>query len=276
MASITIPIVLDANASATIFAEAAPSTDISYAFTMSSSSLTAAKMSSFLRYIDQDDGNTLFTYSSTAKDQVSNGLHADISNVNVVHAANNFPNHNALCANATLGEMLVKYIASVLFGHPEAQAPIKNDDDIIHAVQTTSDLHGQFVTDLTAGLTADATNAEGGASNAVVQSIFEQLVTYSSTTDASASANPDDNRFGDTSHTSGSYLNIPFRTGDTIIFLISMGGSLTNDSVDAVSAPFTSNTAPTMASLFGSNPELTGANKDQLVTKIWQLSITLA
>jgi len=273
MATITIPIVLDANASATIFSEAAPVTDSSYVFTMNSSNLTAANLSSFLQYIDQDDGTTLFTFNTTGKTNVENGLHADISSQALTHLSGDFPNHNGgSIGNATAGEMMVKYIASVLFGHPEAQAPIKNDSDIVQSVQTDSNIHGQFVTELSSGLNADATDATNGASNDVVLSIFEQLVAYSSETDATSGTAVDSNRFGDASHTA-EYRGIPFQTGDTIVFLINMTGSLTTDTQGTVGSNYTASTVPSIATLFGSNPELSG---DNLVPKVWELRITLA
>lgn len=277
MATITIPIVLDASASATIFSEAQPTTDASYVFTMNSSSLTAAKLSSFLQYIDQDDDTTLFTFSSTSKTDVENGLHADISNQSLTYVASptseHFPNHvSGAVANATLGEMMVKYIASVLFGHPEAQAPIKNDSAIVQAVQTTSNIHGQFVTELSEGLNADAATAADGSRNEIVLSIFEQLVAYSSENDATAGTAVDSNRFGDASHTA-EYKGIPFQTGDTIIFLVNMSGSLGTDDQNSVGNNFSANTVPGITTLFANNPDLNG---DQLVPKVWELRITLA
>lgn len=274
MAQITIPIVLDADANAVIFSEAVPTTDVSYAFEMSGSALTAANLASFLQYTDRDDGTALFAVGSTGKTNVSSGLHADISNVSVSHVSGNFPNHGSLCQNGTLGEMLVKYIASVLFGHPEAQAPIKNDDAIIASVQTTSDIHGQFVAALSAGLPEDPASVADASTNDIVLSIFEQLVAYSSTTDATAGSAPDSNRFGDAAH--NVYKNMPFVTGDKITFLIQMTGSLTTDGQNNISSTyFTESTVPTIALLFGSNAELKGTNKDELVPKIWQLTITL-
>lgn len=275
MATITIPIVLDASATATIFSEDTPTTDVSYVFDLSAIKLSAEDLSGFIRYIDQDDGTALFTYSTTGREKVRNNLHLDICNVELVHKDGNFPNNNAKCSNGTMGEMLVKYIASVLFGHPEAQAPIKNDAAIIHAVQTTSNIHGQFVEELTEGLFADATTDLSGRSNVVVQSIFEQLVTYSSTIDASSSLFPDDNRFGDISHTDV-FTGMPFRTGDTIIFLVQMSGKLTTDAQNSMPSPFfTPSTLPQLKLLFGNNPDLRGTNKDELVPKIWEIRVRL-
>lgn len=278
MATITIPIVLDASASATIFAEAQPVTDASYVFSMNSSALSAADLSNFLQYIDQDSGETLFTYNSTAKTSVEDNLHSDICNQDLTYVSadsNDFPNHTGAIANAPLGEMLVKYIASVLFGHPEAQAPIKNDSSIINAVQNTSNIHGQFVNELIADLSANAESVSGGRSNDVVLSIFEQLVAHSATEDASGGDQVDSNRFGDMSHTDG-YRGIPFLAGDTIIFLINMTGSITTDDQNSVGANYTASSVPSIQSLFGDNPDLAGVSKDQLVPKIWELRITLA
>lgn len=276
MATITIPIVLDASASATIFSEAQPITDASYVFTMNSSALKATDLSNFLQYIDREDSDPLFMYTSDGRLDVSTNLHADICNQNIVYVpadSEDFPNHTGgSLQNATLGDMLVKYIASVLFGHPEAQAPIKNDQSIIERVQTTSDIHGQFVAQLSAGLNADATTDASGASNDIVLSIFEQLVAYSSTNETNVEGyDPDTNRFGNISHEE--YRGIPFLTGDTIIFLIRMAGNLTTDDQNSTGDNYTPSTVPAITTLFAGNPDLDGSD---LVPKVWELRITLA
>lgn len=273
-AVITIPIVLDASASATLFAEASPIADSSYIFTMTSSALTATDLSNFIQYIDQDSGDTLFTYSTSGMFDVSTNLHTDLCNQSLTFlqsSPNNFPNHTSSISNATIGEMMVKYIASVLFGHPEAQAPIKNDAAIIHSVQTTSNIYGQFVDAISEDLSANATTAEDGRSNDVVLSIFEQLVAHSSEIDASAGSSVDVNRFGDISHNE-QYTGIPFRTGDTIVFLVNMTGSLTTDGQNTLGSNFNVQAVPSISTLFSDNPDLNG---DNLVPKIWELRITL-
>lgn len=280
MAEITVPIVLTADATAKIFSEVAPATDVSYAFTMNSSGLTAQKLKDFVSYTDDDSDNTLFSYSSNSATVLLTGLQQDICNQSITHdlaAGQPFPNHSSSVGSATIGEMLVKYIASVLFGHPEAQAPIENDDEIIKSVQVDSTIAQQFVDELKSGL--DNVDISGdntiGKENYVLQSIFEQLIAYSSETDASGGVNPDSNRFGDKDDT-GVFHGIPFLTGDKIVFLINMSGTLAQDANDHsgdLPAEFEAGGDSTLVDLFGSNPEVSGTS---LNAKIWQLTITLA
>lgn len=266
MAQITIPIVLDASASAQIFAETLSVSDSSYVFTANSSSLTYEDLSGFLRYIDQDDGTQLFTYQSAYETTVQDDLHADISNINMSYNASasvDFPNSVSSLVDSTLGEMLIKYIASALFGHPEAQAPIKNDATILQAVQTDSDIHGQFTTELTAGLTADATTDASGATNEVVQSIFEQIVNYD--------LENDDGRF-DMSHTD-TYVGMPFQSGDTIIFLINMTGNVKVEA-DTYDDEYYTSSNDVLSTIISSTPDIKSGG--DLVPKIWELRITIA
>lgn len=280
MANITVPIVLDANATAQIFSEVTPSTDVSYVFTMDSNQLKAVDLEDFVKYIDDNSDNTLFAYSETAKQTVLTKLQKDICNQTITHdigAGASFPNHASSVGSSTIGEMLVKYIASVLFGHPEAQAPIENDDTIKKSVQVDSSLAEQFVDELSAGLEDnydESGNDTVPKENYVLQSIFEQLISYSSETDASGGTSPDSNRFGDKDDT-GVYHGIPFRDDDTITFLISMTGNITQDSTDytgQLDNQFTVEGDTDLANLFESNPELNGLN---LNPKIWEVRLTL-
>ena len=279
--TITVPIVLDASGDANIFSEDVVTTDVSYVFTMNAGHIAASDLSGFVRYIDDNSDNTLFAYSETSKSTVKGQFETDICNTNLVHNTTDgasFPNHTPKVEDATIGEMLVKYIASVLFGHPEAQAPIENDQDIVDQVQVSSNLGGQFVNTLSAGLNDLDTegNATVSAENEVLQSIFEQLVSFSSETDASGGATPDSNRFGDRDDT-GVYRGLPFLTGDTIIFLVRMKGSINHDTTEYNLDPeFTTGGDSTLATLFGSNPELTNNGGTlTLNDKIWELRVTI-
>ena len=279
--TITVPIVLDASGDANIFSEDVVTTDVSYVFTMNAGHIAASDLSGFVRYIDDNSDNTLFAYSETSKSTVKTQFETDICNTNLVHNTTDgasFPNHTPKVEDATIGEMLVKYIASVLFGHPEAQAPIENDQDIVDQVQVSSNLGGQFVNTLSAGLNDLDTegNATVSAENEVLQSIFEQLVSFSSETDATGGATPDSNRFGNRDDT-GVYHGLPFLTGDTIIFLVRMKGSINQDTSEYNLDPeFTTGGDSTLATLFGSNPELTNNGGTlTLNDKIWELRVTI-
>lgn len=279
--TITVPIVLDASGDANIFSEDIVTTDVSYVFTMNAGNIAATDLSDFVAYIDDNSDNTLFAYSESAKSTVKTQFDTDISQTNLVHNINDgasFPNHTPAVENATIGEMLVKYIASVLFGHPEAQAPIENDQSIVDQVQVSSNLGQQFVDALSAGLNDldGSGNATVSAENEVLQSIFEQLISFSSETDGDEGTSPDSNRFGNRDDT-GVYHGLPFLTGDTIIFLVRMKGSINQDNTSYNLDPeFTTGGNSALATLFGSNPELTnnGGNLT-LNDKIWELRVTI-
>lgn len=278
--TITVPIVLDASGDANIFSENVVTTDVSYVFTMNAGHIAAVDLSGFVRYTDDDSGTTLFAYSETAKSTVKTQFDTDISQTNLVHNVTDgsFPNHSPKVEDDTIGEMLVKYIASVLFGHPQAQAPIENDQDIVDQVQVSSNLGQQFVDALSAGLNDldNEGNATVSAENEVLQLIFEQLVSFSSATDASGGTTPDSNRFGNRDDT-GVYHGLPFLSGDTIIFLVRMKGSINHDTTQFnFDSEFTTGGDSSLATLFGSNPELTNNNGNlTLNDKIWELRVTI-
>lgn len=283
-ATITVPIVLDASATAQIFSKESIETDTSYVFTMNSSVLGAADLSNFVLYTDDNSDNTLFAYSESNKTVVQNNLAQDICNQDLTFnsvESSAFPNDNTSLENDTIGEMLVKYIASALFGHPEAQAPIENDDSIVRQVQVDSSMSSQFVTELSDGLddydvSGDDTVAK---ENMVLQSIFEQLVSHSSSESDGSDNDVTDNRFN--VNDTGKYHGIPFRTGDTIIFLVSMTGKLTEDTtdfndIDNLDEFEVTGTDSNLVDLFGNNVELEKIDgKLHLKRKIWELRVTL-
>lgn len=283
-ATITIPIVLDASGDAVIFSEEAPSTDVSYVFDMSAVNLSAEDLSNSIQYKDSDSGETLFAYNNTNIETLRDNLATDISNtvlsLNTTDGAN-LPNHSSSVDDATIGEMLVKYIASVLFGHPEAQAPIENDTTIIKEVQEDSALADQFRDQLKAGLNQSDTDGNDtvAAENAVLQSIFEQLISHSSGDETGDGTSPDNNRFGDRKDT-GVIHGMPFLSGDTIIFLVNMTGTINQDTTTFnLPDEFSTTGDSALNTLFGSNPNVTTTednSKLDLVPKIWELRIVLA
>lgn len=66
----------------------------------------------------------------------------------------------------TLGEMYIQYVASKLFGHPQAQAPIKNDAEIELKFKT------EVIDEIDGSLNVTAELAE----NAILLSLFSQAV----------------------------------------------------------------------------------------------------
>lgn len=117
-----------------------------------------------------------------------------------------------------LADHFLQYIASNLFGHPQAQAPIKNDADIMADICNNSgyDLGRQFVEAIT--------------SQEAMQTIFENLV----------AADISGDRFDVYDISENYYHPFPFVTDDEFIFRVRIRGHIDVDqslSVDGFGQP---------------------------------------
>ena len=76
-----------------------------------------------------------------------------------------------------MGNILVRYIATHLIGHPLAQAFITNDESIENDVngiqQNQSKIAETLITQFNNNLEADATTP---SKNPIIQSLFEQMI----------------------------------------------------------------------------------------------------
>jgi hypothetical protein len=149
--------------------------------------------------------------------------------------------------NSSICNHFLQYVASLLFGHPQAQAPIKNDAAIL-ADLSGDDLGRQFVTEL--------------SNNHVVRhSMLEQLI------DADVSNTRFDYSHNDTYH------SYPFLDGDKIVFRVKMQGNLFVDAISTLSNN-TSVSQSTISALF-SNITGIDAQDGKVSERIWKVTATL-
>jgi hypothetical protein len=277
MVQIIIPVTLDASAGAELFGERLePLTDCSYAFqTVSCETLTAENLNELLYFTDQDSSDALFWVSSDGltQDNVSEGINAEVSGT-VLAIDTGFGSEQGIYTNSAtvpsdsvLGEHYVQYVASLLFGHPQAQAPIKNDDSMISDINS-SNIGQQFVQKLIDDVGAGTdTNAASESSGGVVKAVFEQLLSLAHERfDVSG-----DDIKGDHTDLAKKFR---FETGDVIQFKVRMQGELSIEG--AVNSLATSNSADdTAAAVFSaSGVTYSGTGSSASVdARTWRVSL---
>jgi hypothetical protein len=149
--------------------------------------------------------------------------------------------------NSSICNHFLQYVASLLFGHPQAQAPIKNDSAILSDL-SGDDLGRQFITEL--------------SNNHVVRhSMLEQLI------DAEVSIERFDYSHNDTYH------SYPFLDGDKIVFRVKMQGNLFVDAISSLGASTTVQQS-TITALF-SNITGIDAQNGKVSERIWKVTATL-
>jgi hypothetical protein len=260
-AVITLPFIFDLSAQdITVFGESVTITDASFNLT------TQLSLSSFrnsLLYKDNESGDMdiSFIAQTALQDEINllnctsatsasgraltlAGLVIDYSQFSKGNPGSYPPNPSSLANH------FLQYIASLLFGHPQAQAPIKNDTDILTDL-SNDNLGQQFVTEL-------------GNSQAVRHSILEQLIN----SDVSSL------RF-DISDNQGSYLPYPFISGDKIVFRVKMQGNLNVDAASGLSGQsgVTSSVLSTLFSGITGVENVSGNMK--IAERVWKVTATL-
>lgn len=170
----------------------------------------------------------------------------DSSNANYTqfsHSGNNIPP-----TNGSLNQHFVQYIASLMFGHPQAQAPIKNDYNIMVDL-CNNNLGLKFITEM-----QDASD--------IRHSMLEQLIASDVSGD----------RF-DISDNDG-YYPYPFLQGDKIVFTVTMQGNLYVDSPTTMSGVSTT-TLDLLTRLFSGIPGIVLNPFPQFERRTWKITITL-
>jgi hypothetical protein len=274
--TISLPFVFDLSAqSIVVFGEdvSAASLDASFNLTIDMSSSIFA---SSLLYKDADAcGNIDISYVPLA-----GGLQYEINRLNVGSSISDADSYKLVLASvsnpanagginynqysrtqgaisypptpASLRQHFLQYLASIMFGHPQAQAPIKNDNNILTDM-SNCDLGLQFATRL------------GDASD-IRHSILEQLI----------AADVSGDRF-DISDNDGNYHQYPFLAGDKIVFRVAMQGILNADSPTALQSGTVSN-ANLLFQLFNGIPGLAVTAQSTTGTvqeRYWKVTITL-
>jgi hypothetical protein len=256
-AIINLPFIFDLSAqSIEIFGEEVSLPDASFNLT---TDLSLNVFTSSFLFKDNESGNMdiSFVETSTLK-----------NHINLLNSTNNLrtlqlvsvdgqggPNYTQFSKvgssftpqDSSICNHFLQYVASLLFGHPQAQAPIKNDTAIL-ADLSGDDLGGQFITEL--------------SNNHVVRhSMLEQLI------DADVSNERFDYSHNDTYH------SYPFLDGDKIVFRVKMQGNLFVDAISSLGASTTVQQS-TISALFNN---ITGidAQNGKVSERIWKVTATL-
>lgn len=286
-AVIRIPIVLDASANPIIYGENEPDYDYSYNVFITTDEFNSILFGSFLQYVEveasdiEPEGTFHFTYNSFFTEDICGALHNDIGWVegrvqNKESGLQEFESGHVV-QNGTLGVLFLRYFADILFNHPEAQAPIRNDNEIIEQVNERSKLNEQFIAKVTENLMdrvsyMSATPEQKSRSkNIHLRSMLEQMFVQVP------------QRF--TRSEDGVPISIPFQTGDEISFLIRMNGRIALDSLQTYntigdgkfSAPITNFFLENTIKNWKLDPS--NIRKDDpalLVTKMWKMTMTLS
>jgi hypothetical protein len=264
-ATITLPFVFDLSAqSITMLGESIdPSTlDASFNLTVD---MSASIFQQSFRYRDSDIcGNVDISFTplansleyeinrlnSTANDKYSLTLSAVTGYPQINYTQFSRSKNNISPSNGPLNQHFIQYISSLMFGHPQAQAPIKNDAAII-ADLSNGNLGSQFVTSMT-----DASD--------IRHSMLEQLFASDVSGD----------RF-DLSDNDGPYYPYPFMTGDKIVFRVSMSGNIFEDSPTIMTNGTISSNAGILYRLFNGIPGISFNPNPVFDRRYWKVIITL-
>jgi hypothetical protein len=262
-AIITLPFIFDLSAQdVTVFGEDVTIADASFNLT---TELSLSAFTSSLLYKDNESGDMDISFvSQTALKDEINSLNCtgvsvagrDLTLASAQVGAANYSQYSKGSPGAyppspsSLANHFLQYVASLLFGHPQAQAPIKNDIDILTDL-SNDDLGQQFVTEL-------------GNSYAVRHSILEQLI----------NADVSSLRF-DISDNDGNYHSYPFIDGDKIVFRVKMQGNLNIDAASGLSGQ-SGVTSSVLASLFSGITGVANVGGNMKIEeRIWKVTATL-
>jgi hypothetical protein len=236
-ATIYLPYIFDLSANAVVFGEAVTGISADYYLQedVAETVLSAADLRAALLYKDDEADPNVYDLGltelpapvSTATIESSiNKLCNDSTVGKLKHwsGSTEYANSSTNFSSAYLPEHYIQYIASLLFGHPQAQAPIKNDEEM-EADLSNDNIGAQFC------------GAQGLNALDVRKFLLEQLI------------NADKSRFN-TDHT-GSTIEMPFAQGDEIIFRVRMQGGLSADGATSFTSNGVASAAINLSSVFG-------------------------
>lgn len=260
--TITLPFVFDLSAqSILLFGEDVSIPDASFNLTVD---MSASIFRQSFYYRDMDAcGNIDISFvplSGNLEYEINrlNGTTADVYNLTLaeVHGSNyvdytqfSRSQNHIVPLDAPLNGHFIQYISSLMFGHPQAQAPIKNDANIISDL-SNDNLGNQFVQTML-------------DMSGVRHSMLEQLI----------AADISGDRF-DLSDNDGNYHPYPFLEGDKITFRVAMQGNLFVDSETELNNGTISNTN-VLYNLFDGIPGISLVPVPKFDSRMWKVVITL-
>lgn len=227
--------------------------DASFNFIMNTTHIQATNLSQFLKY-KKSNNNYLFKFNESYKIICENQIRNDISGSYIELYDTSF-NSGISPEQASIGRMLVRYIADTLMGHPFAQAFIANESEIISKV-IESNLHKQITISLSNNLSTSSFTNDN-----VCLSLLNQFLDNSP---ERFSNDEDDTEY-----------NFPFQSGDYITLFIKMNSSITLDNRSTMT---TKSSYDILKSLFQGNTNVTFNDNDSTLKineKIWRIKIQL-
>ena len=228
--------------------------DASYNFIMNANSASAFYFRKFLKYKKNDNQYT-FSFNETYKILFEQALKTDIENNHITIYESSF-NSGIDPKEATLGRMLVRYIADILMGHPFAQAFIANESEIINSVNN-SYLYLQITNAIVDGLDTSTFNTQESCNSLMMQFVKESP----------------DRFFNEVENTE---YNFPFCPGDYISLFVKMNCTIDLHEINASYA--NQNIYQTLKKMFGNNNETIFNDTTEtmkIVEKIWRIKIKL-
>ena len=229
--------------------------DASYNFIMNADYATANFFREFLRYKKQDNVYT-FSFNEGYKILFEQALKSDIENTETTIYDSSF-NSGINPQEASIGRMLVRYIADTLMGHPLAQAFIANESEIINSVNI-SNLHLQLTSAMVDGLSTSSFSTQEICNSLIIQFVEDS---------------PD--RF--LYEIEDTVYKFPFCPGDYISLFIKMNCTINLNEITSDAAT-TTNVYQMLKNIFGSKTDVVfddSSEQMKLVEKIWRIKIKL-
>lgn len=221
--TLDIPIIIDTSGDVQIFSEDLDISDANFIFaSVSNTSIDASNLANSLFFIDDNTGseNKLFkidvdnmkTFATQVREELFDKNHK-FTLVGSTHTA--YAPRNSTYSSG-IAEHFIQYIASVLFGHPLAQAPINNEQSIKTQIES-ADISNQIYTDFFVDISENdgVSDSSGNESvNGIIQSLFEQIIVSAASRIYTGDA---------------SFNSFPIKVGDTIRFLLRIQGKISSD-----------------------------------------------
>jgi alpha-tubulin suppressor-like RCC1 family protein len=254
---IVLPFIFDLSAQAVIYGETNPGVSGDYYLSQDVGTcvLDVSSIHALLRYHDPVDGSGVDLSADlvVGGPLVESDINKLVGNSSLTITQGDYAQNVPAPSSSNLAEHFIQYIASNLFGHPQAQAPIKNDAQIMADISNNAGnpIGKQFV--------------QGITDPDVMQYIYESLV--NNVTD----------RF-DVQDTA-QYVPFPFRVDDEIVFRVRMQGHINIDQ-DISYPDQTLASASTLSSLFGRVTSDQDSSKfmnssGDMYSRVWVIRIKL-
>jgi hypothetical protein len=231
-----VPLVLNHKSNALIYGEGSPQLLFSYEFEDVSGVISVSQMRDTFKYKDNgDDNGIIFKYDTQTTNTITSDEWHDLITNQVLQTTNKYRNSYTIPSDGLFSAHVIQWISSTLFGHPLAQAPITNEATII------SDISGGtgYISNVKLGQQifdslSDNISGINGGNNAIVQSIYEQMVNIGRFNDEQGDASGvlDGNTLFSAPADTDGFVSFPFRTGDKLSFLIKVECELGNDTAD--------------------------------------------